>query len=262
MKSDSDNAPDDSDLANFRDVLEYNMVFSWGNESTLEDLTEKDLDRFRAFGDPIAEKFGISNKAAHFHLIAFLWNHATEESPVDFDNGIITAYADNKNVKDTFEDHFYPLRTALRRAQKIIDDAQGERNGIILKAMWSAQPDLSKLQQEYAGFKAFAATVERASMFSGTPGRPKRPRWVETFCRTCQVFWYMYGSGGTRLNYKAPKKPMIAVWAENLFEEFQKHLVETEPQLPKERRSSISVMHKVAQELPAYRPPKTSSFGE
>ncbi len=222
-------------------------------------LTAEQRADLQAISRRVAEAHNITNREAHSDFVFELWRIMDTQSRTYIEKGEIKIAADTETLKTATEDIFPELNRCLSRAVDILHDAEGNETflAILLEA---AEDDGNPGDQIWSLF-GLADTVAKAAEFSGKPGRRRRPDWVENFCRACQRFWHSHGTGGTKINFKAPRPPAIARWLEQLFAELRDFRIEIAPSFTGYRPSSTSAMKKVAQSLTAFRPPREDEKG-
>lgn len=222
----------------------------------LSDVHKKEL---QAISSRIAEEHGIANSETHVDLVFKLWRIMGRQSRTYLDNGSIKIAADVEPLKSVTENVFPKLDKLLSEAVEILHEATG--NEVFRTILLDAAEGGGDPGDQVSALFGLAETVAKAAEFKGKPGKRRRPDWVKNFCLACQAFWYSNDLGGTKLNYKATTPPAIVNWLEQIFKELRDYRKQVDHSFNGPRCSSLGTMRKVAQDLPAFRPPNEGETG-
>lgn len=216
-------------------------------------MTAENRRELQRLSHNIAETYSISDRDAHEDLVFDLWRIMGRQSQTYLENGTIKIAADTEPLKSVTEKMLPQLNKSLQNAVDILHRLPESEvfRAIILDSV-DEDEDLS---DQVSGLFRLAETISRASEFRGKAGKRRRPDWVKNFCVAGQKYWYKHRMGGTKLNFSAPNPPAITKWMERVFTELRAYRIQVDRSFKDYRTSSPAALRKVAQALPAFRPP-------
>jgi hypothetical protein len=230
------------------DWLEFGFCLSAENRRYLQRLSKN-----------VANNYSLSDHDAHEDLVFDLWRIMGRKSPAYLENGEIKIAGDTEPLKTVTENMLPQLNKSLQNAVDILHRLPESEvfRAIILDSVGENE-DFSA---QVSGLFDLAETISRASEFRGKAGKRRRPDWVRNFCVAGQKYWHKHGMGGTKLNFSAPNPPAITKWMEQVFTELRAYRIQVDRSFKDYRTSSPAALRKVAQALPAFRPPNEAEKG-